>query len=106
MTKNEYMQFHRDCCDKMIAITKTKNADYTGLGDNPFKNFELVEAIGITDTVRGMLVRMADKISRITSFAQRGILEVKDESVEDTLLDMANYSILLAGYIKSRKENK
>ncbi len=106
MRKSEYLEFHAAMCQRMIEITKAKNADYTGEGDDPFANFTRVEVLGITDTTRGFLVRMVDKLSRITSFAQKGILEVKDESVEDTLLDLANYSILLAGYIKSKKEEK
>lgn len=103
MNKAEYIEFHRQACEKMMAITKAKNADYTGVGDDPFANFTRVEALGVTDTTRGFLVRMLDKMCRITSFAQKGILEVKDESVEDTLFDLANYCILLAGYIKSRR---
>lgn len=103
MNKTEYLKFHRECCERMMRITQAKNADYTGEGDDPFANFSRVEAMGVTDTCRGFLVRMLDKVSRITSFVQKGILEVKDESVEDTLLDLANYCILLAGYIKSRK---
>lgn len=104
MTKSEYFQFHEDCCKKMITITRAKNADYTGMGDDPFANFDRVQVMGVTDTVRGFLVRMLDKFSRITSFAQKGILEVKDESVEDTLLDLANYCLLLAGYIHSSRK--
>jgi hypothetical protein len=46
---------------------------------------------------------MVDKLARINSFSQKGELQVKDESVEDTLLDLANYAILLAGYIRSKK---
>lgn len=86
-----------------MEITKVKNADYTGVGDDPFANFNRVELMGITDTTRGFLVRMLDKFCRITSFAQKGVLEVKEESVEDTLFDLANYCILLAGYIKSKR---
>lgn len=106
MTKEQYFQFHKQCTDKMTAITKAKNADYTGKGDDPFSNFTRVEAVGICSTEQGFLTRMMDKISRINSFVQKGVLEVKDESIEDTLLDLANYSILFAGYIKSVKENK
>jgi hypothetical protein len=29
---------------------------------------------------------------------------VKDESVQDTLLDLANYACLMAAYIESQKE--
>jgi hypothetical protein len=46
---------------------------------------------------------MMDKMKRIASFAENGDLQVKDESVTDTLRDLTNYSCLLAGYIESKK---
>lgn len=106
MTKEEYFKFHQECVEKMSAITKAKNADYTGKGDDPFANFSRAEALGICSTEQGFLVRMSDKLSRISSFAQKGELMVKDESVEDTLLDLANYCVLMAGYLKSKKGSK
>lgn len=104
MTKEAYMQFHEDCCKKMIAVTKAKNADYTGTSTDPFANFSRVEVIGICSTEQGFLTRMFDKFSRITSFVQKGVLQVKDESIEDTLIDLANYCILMAGFIRAKKE--
>lgn len=103
MTKQEYMDFHESCCKKMVEITKAKNADYTGTSEDPFSNFNRVKDLGVCTTEQGFLVRMTDKLCRINSFVQKGFLLVKDESVEDTLLDLANYCILFAGYIKSRK---
>lgn len=103
MNKHDYFKFHRECLEKMAKITAAKNADYTGVGTDPFANFTRVEALGICSTEQGFLTRMVDKIARITSFVQKGELQVKDESVEDTLLDLANYAILFAGYIKSKK---
>lgn len=103
MTKDEYLRFHRDCCDRMIKITKAKNADYTGDSIDPFHNFSRVEAVGIASTEQGFLTRMFDKFARITSFVQKGVLQVTDESVEDTLLDLANYCILMAGYIRMKR---
>lgn len=106
MNKEQYLAFHKTCCEKMIEITAAKNADYCGVGEDPFANFSRVEALGITDTARGFLVRMTDKLSRVTSFVQKGILLVKDESVEDSLLDLANYCILMAGYLKSKRNEE
>ena len=103
VNKVEYIKYHADCCARMVEITKAKNADYTGTVDNPFANFTSVEVEGICSTEQGFLVRMKDKFARIKSFVQKGVLEVKDESVEDTLLDLANYCILMAGYIKAKK---
>jgi len=102
MNRETYMKFHEDCCQKMISITKKKNADYAGKGDDAFANFTRVEGLGISSTEQGFLTRMFDKFSRLISFQQNGELQVKDESVEDTLLDLANYCILMAGYLKSK----
>jgi hypothetical protein len=103
MTKEEYFQFQAEVFTRMAAITKAKNADYTGVSADPFANFAAVERSGICTTEQGFLVRMTDKMARITSFVSKGVLEVKDESVQDTLFDLANYCILLAGYIENKR---
>jgi len=106
MTKKDYLEFHREFCDKMINLTKIKNADYTGDSDDPFCNFRLCESVGVSSVMQGFLTRMLDKIARVNSFAQKGYLSVKEESVQDALLDLANYAILMAGFIKSETEPK
>ncbi len=94
---------HAEFCDKMKTITKAKNADYSGSRNYPFDNFETIEKVGIAKTEIGFLTRMMDKISRISCIIHTGEQHVKDETVEDTLLDLANYSLLLAGYLQSKK---
>lgn len=106
MNKKEYLEFHKQCCLNMIEITLRKNADYTGINQDPFANFTAVADLGICKPEQGFLVRMMDKMMRINSFVQKGVLEVKDESVEDTLLDLANYSIILCGYIRSERDKR
>ncbi len=88
----------------MHNLTVKKNSDYTGVGDDPFANFSRVEQVGICTTEQGFLTRMMDKISRINSFSQRGTLSVEDESVIDSCLDLANYALLFAGYVKGKKD--
>lgn len=106
MTRKEYLKFHKEFSEKMVEITQRKNADYSGHSDNdPFANFRVVENIGITTAEIGFLTRMTDKLSRITTFVKKDQLLVKDESVLDTLIDLANYSALLAGYIQEKKDN-
>lgn len=105
MTKDQYLAYHASMCQRMIETTIAKNADYTGDSADPFNNFTRVElGFGVTTTEIGFFVRLTDKFSRIASFIQKGVLLVKDESIEDTLIDLANYCILFAGYIKSKKE--
>jgi hypothetical protein len=103
MNKTEYFEFAQSFFNECIEISRKKNADYTGGNDNPFSNFESVESLSIK-TEQGFLTRMMDKMARIGSFVSKGELQVKDESVADTLRDLANYSCLLAGYIKSKKD--
>ena len=104
MTREEYFQFHEGMTRRMCEITKAKNHDYTGAaGDDPFANFSRVASLGICSIEQGFLVRMLDKFMRITSFVQKEFLHVKDESVEDTLLDLANYCLLFAGYLEAEK---
>jgi hypothetical protein len=49
-----------------------------------------------------MLVRMMDKMSRISTLLDKKA-QVSDESIEDTLEDLANYAIIMKSYIKRSK---
>ena len=110
MTPKEYLEFHKNFCERMVAITTKKNADYTGNSEeangDPFKNFRLIETLGVCSAEAGFITRMSDKLARISTFVKKGILLVSDESVEDTLLDLANYSALLAAYLKEKRTIK
>lgn len=105
MTKRQtFVQQHGALCDELKEITVRKNADYTGAGgDNPFHNFTQVESLGICSTSQGFLTRMTDKLSRIASLTVTGKQMVKDESIEDTLKDLANYSLIMICELRSRK---
>jgi len=107
-TKREaFVENHTKLCNDLITITRKKNADYSGASeDDPFANFSIVESNNICSVETGMMVRMSDKMSRISTFVKKGILQVEDESVEDTLKDLANYALLMACYIKQKKNQK
>jgi hypothetical protein len=76
---------------KMAKLHANKNRDY-GNG-NPLGNFMTAEDLGV-DPFMGVLIRMSDKWTRICSLVNQGTNYVKDESIEDTLLDLANYCLL------------
>ena len=42
----------------------------------------------------GVIVRIGDKISRLTSVSSSGVNLVKDETIRDTLMDLHNYSAM------------
>lgn len=48
-------------------------------------------------------VRLSDKFNRVCELIKKGELKENDESLEDTLLDMAGYSILALKYLKEHE---
>lgn len=103
IAKEDYLKWHAAACARLVDITARKNADYTGASTDPFFNFSRVASIGICSTEVGFLTRMFDKFSRVISFVQKGTLSVAEETVEDTLLDLANYALLMAGYLHFKR---
>ena len=69
-----------------------KRHDYAN-PDDVFANFRTCEQAGIP-AWKGCCVRIGDKFSRIMGFAKKEKLKVKDESIKDTLIDMANYALI------------
>ena len=63
-------------------LFRKKNTDY---GD-AFANYGVI----------GVLVRMGDKIARLTSVTNNGVNLVDTESLRDTLIDLHNYSAMAA----------
>tara|TARA_B110000037_G_C16975391_1_gene446806 strand:- start:583 stop:912 length:330 start_codon:yes stop_codon:yes gene_type:complete len=63
-----------------LELFKKKNADY---GDS-FANFGPI----------GVIVRMGDKINRLSSVTNNGVNLVNNESVRDTLIDLHNYAAM------------
>ena len=104
MDAEELFAYHHQMCRKALEICRVKNHDYATGGDGgPFANFARVEAMGVMTTEQGFLVRMIDKMSRLSTFARAGKLKVSDEGVQDTLLDLVNYAILLSAYIHDKR---
>ena len=67
-----------------------KNADYATSQD-PFSNFRECERLGVP-AWRGCLVRMSDKWCRICNLVKTG--ECRNEPIEDSLMDLAVYSLI------------
>jgi len=99
MTKEQYFKFAEQFMNQALEISKKKNADYAGDAD-PFRNFK---SVGSEWVEIGFYTRMSDKMSRLKSFIEKKDLQVKDESIKDTLQDLMNYCTLLAGYLESKK---
>ena len=87
----------------MADIAKAKNSDYSRWEENPFRNFEYLENLTQwkCKTEYNILGLMCNKMSRIANLIDSEA-DVKDEKITDTLLDLANYSIILLLYIENK----
>lgn len=91
---------HTIITERAYKLMEKKNHDYAD-GDNPFKNFEASEVIGV-HPLQGVLMRMQDKMSRLATAVHSDLL-VESESVEDSVVDIINYAVIyLAMYDEER----
>lgn len=105
MTRDELLKFHATLCRDARDLMNLKNRDYAGNhGKEPFANFTRCEAMGICNTEQGFMVRIVDKMSRLSSFLQHGKMNVTDESFKDTVVDVINYMVLLAAFSEDKNE--
>lgn len=100
MNRVEFKEAFADILISMNTIMEAKNGDYA-TDSNPFSNFKLVEDLWIASAEQAILVRMSDKFARIANLIDKEA-KVKDETIEDTLIDLANYSIILTVLLKSK----
>lgn len=79
-----------DICD----LYKKKNSDY----GNSFYN-QLDE-----DGLLVSKIRLKDKVSRFSSIIKKGSIEVEDEKLRDTLIDLATYSIMTIAWLDNKQK--
>ena len=83
MTKYDKM---KDLTNEILKIYREKNADYGDSFSKSYKEFGIIAPV----------VRMSDKMERIKQLSKAEDIKVKDESLRDTLIDMANYALMTA----------
>jgi hypothetical protein len=82
----EKYDIHKSYCEKLNAIYRAKNTDY----DDSFGKG--ITAMGYMSAI----MRMSDKMNRVTALLTKNTNSpMVEESVSDTLLDLANYSLML-----------
>ena len=88
--------------DNMQSVYEAKDNDYSASG-LPMGNLRKCEDAGI-DAWRGCLVRIGDKMSRLENFLKEKEYLVISEKAEDTVIDLANYAILMSCLIEEIKK--
>lgn len=90
-TRADYLENFQKITQQMLQLTEAKSADYASDSD-PFANFRTFGELGI-------LVRMSDKFARLkTALVDKKEMSVSKETIEDTILDLATYAVLLLSY--------
>ena len=106
-TREELLKHHEVLCKQARDLMDKKNRDYAGNdGKEPFANFTRVESMGICSTEQGFMVRLTDKMSRLSSILQSGKTNVTNETFDDTLVDVINYIVLLSAYRQEKQLKK
>lgn len=77
------IEIHKNLCDTMHTTYQNKNSDY---GDS----FAKVR----NKYPYAILIRLHDKLNRLETLMTGTKQKVSDESIDDTLLDLANYCLL------------
>ena len=76
---------HKRLCLLLNSIYEKKNHDY---GDSFHKTF-------VEEGMAMARLRLDDKLNRFKTLSRKGAeQQVSDESIKDTLLDLANYAIM------------
>ena len=93
MTKVEQ---HVEICKTLNDIYRRKNSDYGDSFGETYRKLGIISAV----------TRLTDKYNRLVSLSTKSKSEqlVNDESIMDTLYDMANYAIMTIIEIDNDKE--
>ena len=78
------IEIHKNICDSLNDLYKKKNQDYGDSFGKSYKEYGLTMAC----------IRLEDKLNRLKSLNKNGNAQVKEESIQDTLMDLANYAIM------------
>ena len=86
------VKVHDRICLELNNIYEKKNSDYGNSFENSLDKHGLIAGI----------IRMDDKMSRLISLNSKNEQQVLDESLRDTLMDLANYAIMSVMWLDER----
>ena len=81
---NSKVQMHLNICNEINRLYARKNHDY---GDSFHQTF-------VEEGMAMARIRLGDKFNRFKTLSRGGDQKVNDESIRDTLMDLANYAIM------------
>lgn len=85
---------YKKVTDEMVELYAEKNKNY---GDSFYKSMD-------EDGLLVSKIRLGDKFNRLKNLITRESFGTKDESLEDTLLDLASYAIMTVLWLRDYRE--
>ncbi len=102
--KTDFTAFVQDTqalFSRCVEMMRNKSNDYAEGGD-AFLNFKTAAQIAGISPEQTLLTLLGMKMSRLTQLISKG-KKARHESVEDTMLDVINYVVLLRGMMKEQE---
>lgn len=78
--------------NEILELYEKKNSDY---GNSFYKQLD-------EDGLLVSKIRLQDKLSRFSSIIKKDTIEVEDEKLRDTLIDLATYSIMTVAWMDNK----
>lgn len=96
ISPEDLLTLHYTLAEEARDLMERKNHDYAEESgpSGAFGNLSMCEMMGMFSTEEGIVLRLSDKISRLSNVLRKGA-HVKDETIRDTCLDLINYAVLL-----------
>lgn len=92
---SDKVQSFMDITTNMAKTYAAKNHDYGNSFEQSCDKFGIIASV----------VRLGDKMNRIESLTTKEA-EIKDESIKDTLLDLANYAIMTVMWLNQQPKEE
>ena len=88
------LKHHEELCDQIHETYRIKNADYGDSFGSVYRKLGMVSA----------LTQITHKYERLMQLGLSDKQQVKDESLKDTLLDLANYCLMTVMEVEAHND--
>ena len=105
LRNSQWTQSFKLLLDDVFHLHMAKRNDYTGSG-HPLENYRRsAETAGISVDLL-MLSRIQEKVTRASHVLRADATAVKEETAEDTLIDIANIALLIVNKRRTEKHEQ
>ena len=94
MTNADNLVLLSSICDEIVSTYEAKNSDYGDSFSHTIRKHGILSSF----------IRIEDKFRRFENLVLNGKGKVKDETIEDTLLDLASYAIMTEMELRRKEE--